>query len=143
MSAEYQRLEAEASAVELQLRDLGMTVDLQSAANLAACEQQLADLGRKLASLRLGLALIRAANSSAWVPFPISAGLAPAGSQLVGYYERRALARSPSGSFRWRQRLVCYSCNSGPSRAVPAGERSSRCFHPGKPEWRASFNRLG
>jgi hypothetical protein len=64
MNAEYQRLEAEASAVELQLRDLGMTVDLRSAANLIKCEQQLADLGRKLASLRLGLALIRAAKSS-------------------------------------------------------------------------------
>ena len=29
--------------------------------------------------------------------FPISAGLAPAGSQLVGYNERSALTRSPSG----------------------------------------------
>jgi hypothetical protein len=64
MNAEYQRLEAEASAVELQLRDLGMTVDLRSAADLSKSEQQLGDLGRKLASLRLGLALIRAANSS-------------------------------------------------------------------------------
>ena len=41
-----------------------MTVDLRSSADLAKCEQQVADLGRKLASLRLGLALIRAANSS-------------------------------------------------------------------------------
>jgi hypothetical protein len=64
MNAEYQRLEAEASAVEMQLHDLGMAVDLRSAADLAKREQELGNLGRKLASLRLGQALIRAANSS-------------------------------------------------------------------------------
>jgi hypothetical protein len=63
MNAEYQRLEAEASAVELELRDLATTVDLRTSADLAKWEQQIADLGRKLASVRLGLALIRAANS--------------------------------------------------------------------------------
>jgi hypothetical protein len=38
----------------------------------------------------------------------ISAGLAPAGSQLVGYDECYALARSPLGLSRWKQRLVSY-----------------------------------
>jgi hypothetical protein len=64
MNAEYQRLEAEASALELQLRDLARTVDLRTSADLVKYERQVADLGRKLASVRLGLALIRAANSS-------------------------------------------------------------------------------
>lgn len=64
MNAEYQRLEAAASAVETQLRDLGSTVVIRSASDLAKLEQQFADLGRKLASLRLGLALIRTTTSS-------------------------------------------------------------------------------
>jgi hypothetical protein len=64
MNAEYQRLEAEASAVEVQLRDLGTGVELRSATDLAKSEQQFAGLGRRLASLRLGMALIRATNSS-------------------------------------------------------------------------------
>lgn len=63
MNAEYQRLEAEASVVEAELRDWGMTVDLRSAADVTKYEQQYAALGRKLASLRLGLHLIRATHS--------------------------------------------------------------------------------
>ena len=63
--------------------------------------------------------------------FPISAGLAPTGSQLASYNERSKLARSPSGLPRWKQRLVG---KLGSSRSVPAGELSSRCFHPDKPE---------
>ena len=63
MNAEYQRLEAEASDVERQLRDLATTVDLRSAADHAKFEKQTADLGRKLASLRQGMALIRTVNS--------------------------------------------------------------------------------
>ena len=42
----------------------------------------------------------------------ISAGLAPAGSQLVGYNESSALARSPSGSSRWEQRLISYAADT-------------------------------
>ncbi len=34
--------------------------------------------------------------------FPISAGLAPAGSQLASYIERIALTGSPLGSPQWR-----------------------------------------
>ena len=52
MNAEYQRLEAEASALETRLRDLG-TTELRSSVDLAKSEQQFADLGRKLSSLRL------------------------------------------------------------------------------------------
>ena len=50
--------------------------------------------------------------------FLISAGLAPAGSQLVGYNERSALARSPSGLPRWKQRLGCLFCRHLPSNRV-------------------------
>jgi len=64
MNSEYQRLEAEASDVERQMRDLAATVDLRSAAGQTRFEQQLAELGRKLASLRHGLALIRTTNSA-------------------------------------------------------------------------------
>ena len=63
MNAEYQRLEAAASEVENRMRELPVTVDLRSASELSKFEKQIADLGRKLASLRLGMALIRAANS--------------------------------------------------------------------------------
>ena len=63
MNAEYQRLDAEARGVEDQMRELPMTVDLRSAVELAKFERRMADLGRKLASLRLGMALIRAVNS--------------------------------------------------------------------------------
>jgi hypothetical protein len=64
MNAEYQRLEAEASDVEQQMRQLTTTVELHSAFDHAKFERQIAELGRKVASLRLGLALIRASNSS-------------------------------------------------------------------------------
>jgi hypothetical protein len=64
MNAEYQRLEAEASEVERQMRELSATVDVSSASAHAKFEQQIADLGRKLASLHQGMALIRTANSS-------------------------------------------------------------------------------
>ena len=63
MNAEYQRLDAQARDVEDQMRELPLIVDLRSAADLAKFERQMADLGRKLASLRLGRALIRATNS--------------------------------------------------------------------------------
>ena len=62
-NSEYQRLEAEASDVERQMRDLTTTVDLRTTVDHAKLGQQLAELGRKLASLRHGQALIRAANS--------------------------------------------------------------------------------
>ena len=63
MNAEYQRLEAEASDVENQMRELADTVELQSAVDVAKFEKQIADLGRKRASLGLGMALIRRVNS--------------------------------------------------------------------------------
>ena len=63
MNAEYQRLEAEASDVENQMRELADTVVLQSAVDVAKFEKQIADLGRKRASLGLGMALIRRVNS--------------------------------------------------------------------------------
>lgn len=64
MNAEYQRLQAEASDVERQMHDLAATVELSSAAGHAQFERQISSLGRKLASLHHGLALVRAANSS-------------------------------------------------------------------------------
>ena len=64
MNAEYQRLEAEASEVEARMRSLATTVDLRSPSEHAKFEGQIADLGRKLASLHHGMALVRAANSS-------------------------------------------------------------------------------
>jgi hypothetical protein len=64
MNAEYQRLEAEASDVERQLRDAAGGVNLLSAPDVAAFEKRIADLGRKLASLRLGMALIRSVDAS-------------------------------------------------------------------------------
>jgi len=63
MNAEYQRLEAEASEVARQMRDLATTVELSSASGHAKFEQQIASLGRKLASLHHGMALLRASNS--------------------------------------------------------------------------------
>ena len=63
MNAEYQRLESEASAVECQMRESAATVDLSSASGHATFEQQIANLGRKLASLRQGMSLIRAVGS--------------------------------------------------------------------------------
>jgi len=47
MNAEYQRLEAEASEVARQTRDLATTVELSSASGHAKFEQQIASLGRK------------------------------------------------------------------------------------------------
>lgn len=64
MNAEYQRLEAEASDVERQMRFLWTTIELSSASGHAKFEQQISDLGRKLASLHHGMALIRAADSA-------------------------------------------------------------------------------
>jgi hypothetical protein len=64
MNAEYQRLEAEASEVERQMRILSTTVELSSASGHAKFERQISDLGRKLASLRHGMALIQATDSS-------------------------------------------------------------------------------
>ena len=43
---------------------------------------------------------------------PISAGLAPVGSQLASYNKRTALCRSPLGLSRWKQRLVSYSAGT-------------------------------
>jgi hypothetical protein len=63
MNEEYQRLEAEASDVSAQMRDLSATADLRSPSDHAKFEQQIARLGRKLASLHHGMALIRASLS--------------------------------------------------------------------------------
>ena len=63
MNAEYQRLEVESSVVESQMRELATTVDLSSASGHATFEQQIAKLGRKLASLRQGMSLIRTVES--------------------------------------------------------------------------------
>jgi hypothetical protein len=64
MNAEYQRLEAEASEVQRQMRTLSTTVELSSASGHATFERQISDLGRKLASLHHGMALIQATDSS-------------------------------------------------------------------------------
>ena len=64
MNAEYQRLEAEASEVQRQMRTLSTTVELSSASGHATFERQICDLGRKLASLHHGMALIQATDSS-------------------------------------------------------------------------------
>jgi hypothetical protein len=64
MNAEYQRLEAEASDLERQMRELATTVELSSATAHAKFEQQMSDLGRKLASVHHGMALLWAVNSS-------------------------------------------------------------------------------
>jgi len=64
MNVEYQRLEAEAREVEGQIGDLVARVELRSPSDHARFEQQNAALGRKLASLRHGMALIRAVNSA-------------------------------------------------------------------------------
>jgi len=63
MDAEYQRLEAEASGVEKQMRELAAAVGLESAVAVVTFEKTIADLGRKLSSLHLGMALIRRAGS--------------------------------------------------------------------------------
>ena len=64
MNTEYQRLEAEASDVERQMRNLAETGVLRSSVDHPRFEQQMAELGRKLASLRHAQALIRTASSS-------------------------------------------------------------------------------
>ena len=64
MNAEYQRLEAEASDVERQMRALSSAVELNSACGHAKYEREIGELARKLASLQHGMALIRATNSS-------------------------------------------------------------------------------
>ncbi len=63
MNAEYQRLAAEASGVEQQMRELTATIELHSALGHAKFERRIAELGRKLASLHQGMALIRATES--------------------------------------------------------------------------------
>ena len=63
MNAEYQRLETEASAVAGQIRELSQSIDFFSASDHAKFEQQMGELGRKLASLHQGLALNRMINS--------------------------------------------------------------------------------
>ncbi len=63
MNAEYQRLDVEAGEIEIQMRDLALTVELRSPLDHAKFEQQMASLGRKLASLHQGMALIRATDS--------------------------------------------------------------------------------
>ena len=57
MNAEYQRLEAEASDVEKQMRELAFTFELKTASGHAAFEQEIGKLGRKLAALHHGMAL--------------------------------------------------------------------------------------
>ena len=63
MNAEYQRLEAEASAVSQQIQDLVSSCKIRSACEHAEFEKQNAALGRKLTSLHHGMALIQAVNS--------------------------------------------------------------------------------
>ena len=65
MNAEYQRLEAEASAVEKEMQVLTSSRVPISAFDLAKLEQEISQLGRKLASLRLGMVLVRTAESQA------------------------------------------------------------------------------
>jgi hypothetical protein len=64
MNAEYQRLEAAASDLEREMRELATTVELSLATTHAKFGQQIAELGRKLASVHHGMALLRAVNSS-------------------------------------------------------------------------------
>lgn len=64
MNAEYQQSEAEAREVEGQVGDLVARVERRSTSDHARFEQQNAALGRKLASLRHGMALIRTVNST-------------------------------------------------------------------------------
>ena len=64
MNAEYQRLQAEASEVVRQMLELSTTVDFFSASDHAKFERQMGELGRKLASVHHGLALIRMVNSA-------------------------------------------------------------------------------
>ena len=64
MNAEYQRLEAEAREVVRQIQELSESFDLFSASDHVKFEQQMGKLGRKLTSLRQGMALIRAVNSA-------------------------------------------------------------------------------
>ena len=63
MNAEYQRLEAEASDIENQMREAATAVNLQSVLDAVKFEKQIADLGRKLASLRIGMGILRSVES--------------------------------------------------------------------------------
>ena len=61
MNAEHQRLEAEASEVFRRMTELSAGAALLSSLELAGLETELAGLGCRLASLPLGMALIRSA----------------------------------------------------------------------------------
>ena len=63
MNAEYQRLEAEASDVMRELQSLSAAGTLQSSVEVSKCESQAGELGRRLASLHLGMKLIRSVES--------------------------------------------------------------------------------
>lgn len=63
MNAEYQRLEAAASEVSQRMADLSAGSALRSVADLVQVESRVFELGRTLASLRLGMALICAVGS--------------------------------------------------------------------------------
>ena len=54
---------------------------------------------------------------------PISAGLAPVGSQLASYNERTSLSRSPLGLPRWKQRLTSYSAGARRSNPIVHSKR--------------------
>ena len=65
MNAEYRRLEFEATETARQMRDQSKRAVLGSSADHARFEQQIGELGRKLASLAHGMALVRAVESPA------------------------------------------------------------------------------
>lgn len=64
MNAEYQRLEAEASEVSRRMAEFSTRATLLSSVDLTGLETELAGLGRRLASLHLGMALVRLVASS-------------------------------------------------------------------------------
>ena len=64
MNVEHQWLEAEASEVERRMREVSATVDLRSPSARAAFEQQMSKLGRTLASLHHGMALLGGVDSA-------------------------------------------------------------------------------
>ena len=63
MNAEYQRLEAEASDVMRQMQSLSSEGTLRASVGVSQCESLFGELGRRLASLHLGMKLIRSVES--------------------------------------------------------------------------------
>jgi hypothetical protein len=63
MNAEYQRLEAEASEVSRRMGELSEVARLGSSAEMVRLETEVFELGRKLASLHIGMALVGAVEA--------------------------------------------------------------------------------